>query len=131
MMADLYFHCDLPHMQQRAEVLSSESAASTFEAAATPMESSMHHPIKFHTRLISTLMAAVIGACLAIVLPAGATDSDAGQRSAAGVQLAQSCQMYGPYATIRRANEIAQEASGLGYSFQVFHNGDGYYVRVC
>ena len=43
----------------------------------------------------------------------------------------QSCQMYGPYATIRRANEIAQEASGLGYSFQVFHNGDGYYVRVC
>jgi hypothetical protein len=37
---------------------------------------------------------------------------------------------YGPYATIRRANEVADEFRSLGYSTIVFHNGDGYYVRV-
>ena len=28
-------------------------------------------------------------------------------------------------------NEVAYEAGSLGYSTQVFHNGDGYYVRAC
>lgn len=52
-------------------------------------------------------------------------------RPSAPVQLAQACGTYGPYATIRRANEAAYEAGSLGYSTQVFHNGDGYYVRAC
>jgi hypothetical protein len=48
------------------------------------------------------------------------------------VQLAQSdCRMFGPYATMRRANEVANEARSYGFSAVAFHNGDGYYVRVC
>lgn len=38
--------------------------------------------------------------------------------------------VYGPYATIRRANEVANYARSLGYSAVAYHNGDGYYVRV-
>jgi hypothetical protein len=48
------------------------------------------------------------------------------------VQLAQNdCRMFGPYATMRRANEVANEARSYGFSAVAFHNGDGYYVRVC
>jgi hypothetical protein len=39
--------------------------------------------------------------------------------------------MFGPYATMRRANEVANEARNYGFSAVAFHNGDGYYVRVC
>ncbi len=38
--------------------------------------------------------------------------------------------VYGPYATIRRANEVAFHYRSLGYSTLVYHNGDGYYVKV-
>jgi hypothetical protein len=38
--------------------------------------------------------------------------------------------VYGPYATIRRANEVANEARSLGFSALAYHNGDGYYVKV-
>ena len=38
--------------------------------------------------------------------------------------------IYGPYATIRRANEVANEFRSLGFSALVYHNGDGYYVKV-
>jgi hypothetical protein len=37
---------------------------------------------------------------------------------------------FGPYATMRRANEVANYFRSLGYSAIAFHNGDGYYVRV-
>ena len=37
---------------------------------------------------------------------------------------------FGPYATMRRANEIANQARSLGYSATAFHDGNGYYVRV-
>ena len=38
--------------------------------------------------------------------------------------------VFGPYATMRRANEVANYARSLGYSAVAFHNGNGYYVRV-
>jgi len=91
----------------------------------------MESPIMFRTRLMSAVIAGVIGTSLALVFPAGATDIDAAERRAALVQLAQACGTLGPYATIRRANEVAYQADSLGYSTQVFHNGDGYYVRAC
>jgi hypothetical protein len=37
---------------------------------------------------------------------------------------------YGPYATWRRANEVANYFRGLGYYAIAFHNGDGYYARI-
>ena len=37
---------------------------------------------------------------------------------------------YGPYATMRRANEVAAWFRSQGFSAVAFHNGDGYYVDV-
>jgi len=88
----------------------------------------MDNPIVLRTRLMSVLIASVIGS-FGHVLPAAA-NGDA-ERGAGPVQLTQACGTYGPYATIRRANEVAYEAGNLGYSTAVFHNGDGYYVRAC
>jgi hypothetical protein len=36
----------------------------------------------------------------------------------------------GPYATARRAQEVANYYIGQGYNARWFHNGDGYYVDV-
>ena len=90
----------------------------------------MDNPIMFRSRLMSMLIASVIGSSFGNVLPAGAADGNT-EGGAGPVQLTQACGTYGPYATIRRANEVAYEAAGLGYSTAVFHNGDGYYVRAC
>jgi hypothetical protein len=51
----------------------------------------------------------------------------------ATVQLAQyQCRLMGPYATIRRAYEVANAAMSYGYSAsQPYHSGDGWYFRVC
>jgi hypothetical protein len=87
--------------------------------------------IVFRTRLMSVLLAGVISSSLGLALPASATDGDAAERGTAALQLVQACGTLGPYATIWRANEVAYEAGNLGYSTQVFHNGDGYYVRAC
>ena len=87
--------------------------------------------IVFRTRLMSVLLAGVISSSLGLALPASATDGDAAELGTAALQLVQACGTLGPYATIRRANEVAYEAGNLGYSTQVFHNGDGYYVRAC
>ena len=95
------------------------------------MESFMDSPIMFRTRLMCAVLAGVIGSSLGLAPAASATEGDAGERGAASVQLTQACGTLGPYATIRRANEVAYEAGNLGYSTQVFHNGDGYYVRAC
>lgn len=38
--------------------------------------------------------------------------------------------IFGPYATIRRANEVANDFRSLGFSALVYHNGNGYYVKV-
>jgi hypothetical protein len=37
---------------------------------------------------------------------------------------------FGPYATARRAQEVANYYINQGYNAQWFHNGDGYYVDV-
>jgi hypothetical protein len=37
---------------------------------------------------------------------------------------------YGPYATMRRAEEVANDFRRRGLQAVAFHNGDGYYVRV-
>lgn len=37
---------------------------------------------------------------------------------------------YGPYATLRRAEEVANDFRRRGLQAVAFHNGDGYYVRV-
>jgi hypothetical protein len=74
--------------------------------------------------------AIMIGSSLA-AMPGAAAGSDPGERHT-GVQLVQyGCQMFGPYATMRRANEIANQARGFGYNAIAYHNGDGYYVKVC
>ncbi len=36
----------------------------------------------------------------------------------------------GPYATMRRANEVANEYRAQGFRAVAFHNGDGYYVNA-
>lgn len=72
--------------------------------------------------------------CIAIatlVSVFGGVPAQAAEGSSDRIQLAQSCQMFGPYATMNRANQIANEARQQGYSAIAFHNGDGYYVRVC
>jgi len=91
----------------------------------------MDRLIMFRTRLMSAVLAGVTSSFLGLAPPARATEGDAAARVAASLQLAQACGTLGPYATIRRANEIAYEAGSLGYSTKVFHNGDGYYVRAC
>jgi hypothetical protein len=64
-------------------------------------------------------------------MTAKAANGEAFERLPA-IQLAQAeCQMFGPYATMRRANEVANEVRSYGYSALAFHNGDGYYVRAC
>ena len=37
---------------------------------------------------------------------------------------------YGPYATMRRAEEVANQYRAQGLRAVAFHNGDGYYVNV-
>ena len=37
---------------------------------------------------------------------------------------------HGPYATMRRAEEVANGYRAQGLRAVAFHNGDGYYVRV-
>jgi hypothetical protein len=37
---------------------------------------------------------------------------------------------YGPYATMRRAEEVANQYRTQGLRAVAFHNGDGYYVNV-
>jgi hypothetical protein len=90
----------------------------------------MQNAIMIQGRVMSALSAILIGSSVG-ASPTGATGSESGERSTT-VQLAQAeCQMFGPYATMGRANEVANMARGVGYSAMAFHNGDGYYVRVC
>jgi len=82
-----------------------------------------------------TTMAGIVAA-IAVVsvvmgVPAASSAKEMGNGRTA-IQLAQfGCQMVGPFATMGRANEIAGQARSIGYSAVAFHNGDGYYVRVC
>jgi hypothetical protein len=76
------------------------------------------------------LGAIMIGSAIA-AMPGAAAGAIAGGRHASVQWVQYGCQMFGPYATMRRANEMANQARGYGYSAVAFHNGDGYYVRVC
>lgn len=85
----------------------------------------MPRAIVFRSCVMSVLAAIALGA-----MPVHAMDRV--DQRAANVQLAQAgCRTFGPYATMRRANEVANQAVGNGYNALPFHNGDGYYVRVC
>jgi hypothetical protein len=95
------------------------------------MESSMHNPIVLRVRPASTVVATAMASSLAIIVAATTPGHGASTSPLAAIELAQSCTTFGPYATMRRANEIVYQANGLGYSAMAFHNGDGYYVRVC
>ena len=90
----------------------------------------MHNGITLGPRIIPALAAIAICASLATI-PEWAKASGGSERSTV-VQLAQyGCQMFGPFATMRRANEVANGARSYGYSAISFHNGNGYYVKVC
>ena len=75
------------------------------------------------TMLAATLLGAS-SAALAAVLPA----PHIGTQSTP--HLTQQVQRYGPFPTMRRANEVANNFRQQGCSAIAFHNGDGYYVDV-
>jgi hypothetical protein len=49
---------------------------------------------------------------------------------AAGRAPQQQVRRFGPFATMRRANEVADTFRRQGCQAVAFHNGDGYYVDV-
>lgn len=79
--------------------------------------------------LMSAVAIIALGSLLAAApAPAGAGEA---QHQATHAEFAQAASVvYGPYATIRRANEVANYARSLGYSALVYPVGDEYYVRV-
>lgn len=81
----------------------------------------------FERCLLSTVAALALSASLG-ACPARA-ESEAALAGPAA-EAAPDAVVFGPYATIRRANEVANYFRGLGYSAIVYHNGDGYYVKV-
>ena len=81
-------------------------------------------------RIASALVSIMIGSAIA-AMPGAATGNDPGDRQASVQRVQFGCQMLGPYATMGRANEVANQARSYGYSANPFHNGDGYYVRIC
>jgi hypothetical protein len=75
----------------------------------------------------------VLSVLAAIALPLAAIQGcgpeDAAQDTSNSAN-ADTAVVLGPYATIRRANEVAAEYRSAGYNTLVYHNGDGYYVKV-
>jgi hypothetical protein len=89
----------------------------------------MRNATVFHNSMI--FAAAVIASALAAIEVQATTVALTAQPSAA-IQLVQAgCRVFGPFPTMRRANEVANQARSRGYSALPFHNGDGYYVKVC
>lgn len=78
-------------------------------------------------RLLHGLAAAILAGPLP--LPSGLGTRPAEASLVLPVQ--SGCQVAGPFATMRRANEVADEARRRGYDAVAYHNGDGYYVRAC
>jgi hypothetical protein len=81
--------------------------------------------------LLSTFAATMIGLTSFGPATAKAAEADAG--ASADIQIAQAlCNTLGPYATIRRANEVANYFRGIGCWVNTpYHNGDGYYISGC
>ena len=84
----------------------------------------------FRSCVSSGFAATLIGLSLP-VSPATAAEMEVGW--GATVQLVQSqCGTLGPFATIRRANEVANQYRDMGCMvYTPYHNGDGYYVSGC
>ena len=79
--------------------------------------------------LLSALALLAAGSSLAGV--AGRSEAGAVTSQSATVQLAQAQRgRYGPYATQRRANEVAHYFRSLGYNTQVYPEWGAYYVNV-
>jgi hypothetical protein len=89
------------------------------------MDSSSPKAVMLRSRVISALAASVIGLSFGAVSRAVA-DSDASSDPTIRKLVQNDCRMFGPYATLRRANEVANEARSYGFSAVAFHNGDGY-----
>jgi len=79
--------------------------------------------------VMSALALLALGSTLA--MPSARADArEVGDRSTS-VQLARvQTARYGPYATARRANEVAYYFRSLGYNAQAFPEWGSYYVNV-
>jgi hypothetical protein len=74
-------------------------------------------------------LAALAVCCSLVAVPGGIKAGAVVGRPTEGVS-ARSVHL-GPYATIRRANEVAAYYRSRGYNASTpYHNGDGYYVDV-
>jgi hypothetical protein len=81
-----------------------------------------------NTPLFRLVAVSLLGLTVLCTAPMPAP-AEASPRAAAPTAAAQSGR-YGPYATMRRANEVANWFRSQGFSAVAFHNGDGYYVDV-
>jgi hypothetical protein len=91
-------------------------------------EAFMKMPNKFQ----NTYLSAAVAVAVALASAPGGAVAKEGNGDAAGIQRVQfGCQMLGPYPTMGRANEVAGMARAYGYNGLAYHNGDGYYVKVC
>jgi hypothetical protein len=81
--------------------------------------------------LLSILAVLACGACL-VVVPAAASAAAVRDGSTAALSAKARGVRYGPYATIRRANEVANSFRRQGYRARVIpiHNLGGYFVDV-
>ena len=89
----------------------------------------MSHGTMSRKVVMSALALLALGSTLAT--PSTRADArEVGDRSTS-VQLARvQTARYGPYATARRANEVAYHFRSLGYNAQVFPEWGAYYVNV-
>jgi hypothetical protein len=118
--------CDQVHIRIAAAPPTLETAAD--QPAATMLEATMNR--MNGRRIAVAVMSVIIGSTVAAT-PRTAAASNPGDGPAGIRPVQYGCQMFGPFATMGRANDVANEARSYGRSAMAFHNGDGYYVRVC
>jgi hypothetical protein len=90
----------------------------------------MRNAVIFHSWMISAA-AAVIASALGAIEVKATTLTLTAEHSAPAQLVQAGCRVFGPFPTMRRANEVANQARSRGYSALPFHNGDGYYVKDC
>ncbi len=83
--------------------------------------------LTFNPMLRAVLVGAVL--CASPAVPA-ADFSPQNVATIPTLAQAQQVRRWGPFATMRRANEVANQARQQGCDAIAFHNGDGYYVDV-
>ena len=79
--------------------------------------------------LMAALALLALGSTLATP-PARADAREVGDRSTSVLVARVQTARYGPYATARRANEVAYNFRSRGYNAQVFPEWGAYYVNV-